>query len=80
MVTATQTRADFGMTDNAYQHYHRRGWFGTKFDAPSQGIAQPVTRENALEIGFQSEIPSDIPLTRTNTKESRTAIARKNQG
>ena len=35
---------------------------------------------NALEMGFQSEMPWEMPLTRTNTKQSASATIRKNTG
>src|SRR6266568_2249469 len=53
---------------------------------PTSGLCRPrATRTktvitNALDSGFQSEMPCEIPFTSMNTNERPTATARKNTG
>ena len=54
--------------------------------SPTPGLRRPsaarmkTVRTKALEMGFQSEMPSEMPLTSTNRKQRPTATARKNTG
>ena len=54
--------------------------------SPTPGSRKPsaarmnTVSTNALEMGFQSEMPSEMPLTSTNRKHRPTATARKNTG
>src|SRR5260221_9198950 len=53
---------------------------------PTLGSRRPIAARiktgntNALEIGFASEMPKQMPLTRTKRKQRPTATVRKNTG